>query len=221
LKIFGSIVQEEGEEINPVSDFSFPLNLKLSSKELHEYREKPKTYWLGFFLPPGDYKFYLGIMDSASNKVGTFFQELTVPNFKSGELHLSSVLIAKQFIQRESGAWELNKVNELVQFGPVAFQADLKNVFSREEQIEFFFLVSGYAIDSATQRPSFSIQYDIKHNNKIIGQIPDKISSNPAISQPLPLKVLQLEPGEYTIEITVFDNISKKESKKSVSLFLE
>ena len=216
MRVFGSIVQGEAEEMKPFSDFSLPLELSLSPEEYAAFQQAPPTtYWLRFFLPPGGYYLYLGVINLNNKKAGTIKEELQVPDFKAEGLQISSILMAKEFISQKESPPQQPALRNTLPLGPIAFKADLDSTFSTEEQMELFYFVTGYGVDPATNRPSFTIRYIIKQEDQAIRQLPDRISSSPSISQPLPLKLLQLPPGEYTLEINLIDNLTQQQATRS------
>ncbi|MDH5405742.1 MAG: GWxTD domain-containing protein [Candidatus Aminicenantes bacterium] len=216
LRVFGSIVQGEAEEMKPFSDFSLPLEMSLTPEEYAAFKQAPPTtYWLRFFLPPGDYYLYLGVININNKKAGTIKEELRVPDFKEEGLQISSILIAKEFMSQKESPSQRDALQDILPLGPIAFKADLESTFSPEEQMEVFYFVTGYGVDPATNRPSFTIKYIIKQDDQTIRQLPDLTSSSPSISQPLPLKLLQLPPGEYTLEIKLIDNLTHQEATRS------
>lgn len=216
MRVFGSIVQGEAEEMKPFSDFSLPFEMSLTPEEYAAFKQAPPTtYWLRFFLPPGDYYLYLGVININNKKAGTIKEELRVPDFKEEGLQISSILMAKEFMSQKESPPQRDALQAILPLGPIAFKADLENTFSLEEQIELFYLVSGYGVDPATNRPSFTIRYIIKQDNQVILQLPDRASNSPSISQPLPLKLLQLTPGEYALEIKLTDNLTHQEATRS------
>ncbi|MFB0518859.1 MAG: hypothetical protein ACETWC_06205, partial [Acidobacteriota bacterium] len=216
MRIFGSIMQGEAEEIKPFSDFSLPLELSLSAEEYAAFKKAPPTtYWLRFFLPPGDYYLYLGVININNKKAGTIKEQLNVPDFKEEGLQISSILMAKEFISQKESPPQRDALQDTLPLGPIAFKADLDSTFSPEEQMELFYFVTGYGVDPNTNRPSFTIRYIIKQDDQAILQLPDLTSSSPSISQPLPLNLLQLPPGEYTLEIKLIDNLTHQEATQS------
>ncbi len=213
MRVFGSIVQGEAEEMKPFSDFSLPLELSLTAEEYAAFKQAPPpSYWLRFFLPPGDYYLYLGVINLNNKKAGTIKEQLNVPDFKKEGLQISSILMAKEFISQKESPSQRDALQDILPLGPIAFKADLDSTFSLEEQMELFYFVTGYGVNPDTNRPSFTISYIIKQDDKVMLQLPDRTSSSPSISQPLPLKLLQLPPGEYTLEIRLTDNLTHQEA---------
>jgi len=123
--------------------------------------------------------------------------------------------MAKEFISQKESPPQRDALQDTLPLGPIAFKADLDSSFSPEEQMELFYFVTGYGVDPATNRPSFTIRYIIKQDNQAILQLPDRTTSSPSISQPFPLNLLQLPAGEYTLEINLTDNLTQQETTRS------
>jgi GWxTD domain-containing protein len=160
-------------------------------------------------LRPGLYKLDLVLKDINSGNVGTVSQRLQVPRFPDDKLQLSSLILADIVenlppSQIGSGSFILgsNKV-----------RPNVSDDFKHDRSLNLWFQVYNLKIDEATKKPSATVEMLITKNGREVKREVEQASelSNAAsqmtLSKSLALK--DFEPGEYSVQVKVTDNLTK------------
>jgi GWxTD domain-containing protein len=160
-------------------------------------------------LRPGLYKLDLVLKDINSGNVGTVSQRLQVPRFPDEKLQLSSLILADLVenlpsSQIGSGSFILgsNKV-----------RPNVNDEFRHDKPLNLWFQVYNLKVDDASHKPSATVETLITKNGKEIKKDVEQASelSNAAaqmtLSKSIPLK--DFEPGEYSVQVKVTDNLTK------------
>ena len=160
-------------------------------------------------LRPGLYKLDLVLKDIHSGNVGTISQRLQVPRFPEDKLQLSSLILADVVenlppSQVGSGSFILgsNKV-----------RPNVNDDFRKEKNLNLWFQVYNLKLDEATRKPSATVELLITKNGREVKREIEEASelSNAAaqmtLSKNVPLK--DFEPGEYSVQVKVTDNLTK------------
>src|SRR5881396_3299531 len=160
-------------------------------------------------LRPGLYKLDLVLKDINSGNVGTVSQRLQVPRFPDDKLQLSSLILADLVenlppSQVGSGSFILgsNKV-----------RPNVSDDFRHDRNLTLWFQVYNLKLDEATKKPSATVETLITKNGREVKRDVERASelSNAAaqmtLSKMVPLK--DFEPGEYSVQVKVTDNLTK------------
>ena len=160
-------------------------------------------------LRPGLYKLDLVLKDIHSGNVGTVSQRLQVPRFPEDKLQLSSLILADVVenlppSQVGSGSFILgaNKV-----------RPNVNDDFRKDKNLNLWFQVYNLKLDEATRKPSATVEMLITKNGREVKREIEQASelSNAAaqmtLSKNVPLK--DFEPGEYSVQVKVTDNLTK------------
>src|SRR5437870_16702 len=160
-------------------------------------------------LRPGLYKLDLVLKDINSGNVGTVSQRLQVPRFPEDKLQLSSLILADVVenlppSQVGSGSFILgaNKV-----------RPNVNDDFRKDKNLNLWFQVYNLKLDEATRKPSATVEMLITKNGREVKREIEQASelSNAAaqmtLSKNVPLK--DFEPGEYSVQVKVTDNLTK------------
>jgi 5-hydroxyisourate hydrolase-like protein (transthyretin family) len=162
-------------------------------------------------LRPGLYKMDLVIKDVNSGNVGVVNTRLTVPRIRDDSLQLSSLILADLVeplppSQVGSGAFILgaNKVRPSV---------NTEFIRSRDKEMKMWFQVYNLKLDEQTKKPSATVEMVFTKNNQEVKKIVEQSAefSNAAaqmtIVKSLPLS--DFEPGQYSVQVKVTDNLTK------------
>jgi GWxTD domain-containing protein len=161
-------------------------------------------------LRPGLYKLDLVLKDINSGNVGTINTRLAVPRFPEEKLALSSLILADTIenlpsSQIASGSFIL---------GSTKVRPNVKEEFKRDRNLNLWFQVYNLKLDEATHKPSATVETLISRNGQEVQknvEQANELSSAAAqmtLAKSLPLN--DFEPGEYTIQIKVTDNLTKE-----------
>jgi hypothetical protein len=161
-------------------------------------------------LRPGLYKLDLVLKDINSGNVGTVNARLAVPRYPDEKLSLSSLILADTIEnlpsnQIASGSFIL---------GSSKVRPNVKEEFKRDRNLNLWFQVYNLKLDEGTHKPSATVEMLISRNGQEVQKSTeqaDELSSAAAqmtLAKSLPLK--EFEPGEYTVQVKVTDNLSKE-----------
>ena len=160
-------------------------------------------------LRPGLYKLDLVLKDINSGNVGTVSQRLQVPRFPDDKLQLSSLILADLVenlppSQIGSGSFILgsNKV-----------RPNVNDDFRHDKNLNLWFQVYNLKLDEETKKPSATVETLITKNGREVKRDVEEASelSNAAAQMTLSksLSLKDFEPGEYSVQIKVTDNLTK------------
>ena len=161
-------------------------------------------------LRPGLYKLDLVLKDINSGNVGTINTRLAVPRYPEEKLSLSSLILADTIEnlptnQIASGSFIL---------GSSKVRPNVKEEFKRDRNLNLWFQVYNLKLDEATHKPSATVETLISRNGQEVKRSVEQaneLSSAAAqmtMEKSVPLK--EFEPGEYTVQVKVTDNLTKE-----------
>jgi len=162
-------------------------------------------------LRPGLYKIDIVVKDMNSGNVGVVNTRLQVPRFPDEKLQLSS-LITADLVE--------NLPPSQVGSGPFVIGANKVRpsvagefVRSRDKQLNLWFQVYNLKLDEATKKPSATVEMVFTKNNQEVKKIVEQSSelSNAAAQMTIikSLAVSDFEPGQYSVQVKVTDNLTK------------
>src|SRR5438552_5958735 len=160
-------------------------------------------------LRPGLYKLDLVLKDINSGNVGTVSQRLQVPRFPDDKLQLSSLILADLVenlppSQIGSGSFILgsNKV-----------RPNVNDDFRHDRSLNLWFQVYNLKLDDASKKPSATVETLITKNGREVKKDVEQASelSNAAAQMTLSktVSLKDFEPGEYSVQVKVTDNLTK------------
>jgi len=160
-------------------------------------------------LRPGLYKLDLVLKDINSGNVGTVSQRLQVPRFPDDKLQLSSLILADLVenlppSQIGSGSFILgsNKV-----------RPNVNDDFRHDKNLNLWFQVYNLKLDEGTKKPSATVETLITKSGREVKRDVEQASelSNAAAQMTLSksLSLKDFEPGEYSVQVKVTDNLTK------------
>jgi len=183
-----------------------------------------RTYSFGMTMVPGSYRLAWGVIDDISERLTTLSTPIEVPNFGTGQLTLTSVLVARPPMREQTESIDIDKVYEGVRIGNIQLDVDIDRHFQRDDTIELLYFVMGASIDPTSQQPQLEVEHTLLRgdSDEIIARLPTQTLNYFAIGQQIPLgQVVQLEPGgSYRILIRVKDVVSENELTHEVPFTL-
>ncbi len=174
-----------------------------------------RTYSFGMTLVPGSYRLAWGVMDDISERLTTLSTPIEVPNYGTGELMLTSVLLARPPMVEQSEIIDIDKVYEGVRIGNIQIDVDIDRHFERADTIELLYFIMGAGIDPISQQPQLEVEHSLLHgdSDEVIVRVPTQTLNYFAVGQQIPLgQVANIEPGgSYRIRISVKDVVTETE----------
>jgi GWxTD domain-containing protein len=161
-------------------------------------------------LRPGLYKLDLVLKDINSGNVGTINQRLAVPRYPDEKLSLSSLILADMVenlpaTQIASGSFIL---------GSSKVRPNVKEEFKKDRPLNLWFQVYNLKLDEATRKPSATVEMLISRNGqevkKTVEEATDVSSAASQMTLAKSLPLSEFEPGEYTVQVKVTDNLTKE-----------
>jgi GWxTD domain-containing protein len=161
-------------------------------------------------LRPGLYKIDLVLKDIHSGNVGTINQRLAVPRYPDEKLSMSSVILADLVEnlparQVATGSWIL---------GGMKVRPNVKDEFRRNADLKVWFQVYNLKVDDQTHKPSATLEMLITRNGQEVRKIVESSDELSGAAQQMTLTknvaLAEFEPGEYSLQVKVTDNLSKE-----------
>jgi GWxTD domain-containing protein len=161
-------------------------------------------------LRPGLYKIDLVLKDVNSGNVGTINQRLAVPRYPAEKLSMSSVILADLVEdlpprQVATGSWIL---------GGMKVRPNVKDEFRRTTDLKVWFQVYNLKVDEQSHKPSATLEMLITRNGQEVKKIVEDSSDLSGAAQQMTLTkslpLVDFEPGEYSLQVKITDNLTKE-----------
>jgi hypothetical protein len=219
VNIFGRITTLTRRTVQTCEDtIALPIPDSLLEKAL----EQTSVYWKSIPLRPGLYRLSLALKDVNNGNIGTMELRMEVPAFEDEQLSTSSLILADQ----------LEKVpTRRIGLGPFVIgdskvRPAVGSNFTKDQKLGVYLQVYNLKPDMSGRKPSATIHYSLLKNDQPIfetqenaADLPDASPSQVNIEKLLPLE--SLEPGKYTMKVTVTDSISSGTVARSAEFTVE
>jgi hypothetical protein len=184
--------------------------LDVPEHEFQRFLGHKAVYQKAIPLRPGRYKLSLVMKDDLSGHMGSMEIGLVVPRFDENKLSNSSLILA-DLIQ----PLPTNQVGTgPFVIGGTKVRPSVNQTFTRDQKLGIYMQVYNLGLDAKTHKPSLDVEYELlKDGKSLLAQTEDATKLKDASQQftlekQMPLSVLQ--PGKYTVQIKVTDNINKQ-----------
>ena len=217
VNIFGRFTTPTGRI---VTSFEDSLRLDVPAELLEKVKNNVALYWKALPLTPGPYRLDIAIKDVNGDKLGTFGQSISVPEFNPSKLTSSTLIIAdvlEPVPSRETGTGNFvigtTKVRPKLppsNGAPVTFKRELNS------KVNFWMQVYNLAIDPQTHKPLATVEYEIVNTgtNKPVVDVTERSSEMGALSDQLTLgkslPISKLDPAVYQVMIKITDLVGKQ-----------
>jgi GWxTD domain-containing protein len=188
-----------------------------------------QIYWKAVPLKPGMYKIDVAVKDVNGDRVGTLVRSIRVPEFDEEKLSASSLILAD--IMERVPAKTIGSGSFIIgdtKVRPRVDAADGKPAsFKRAQRLNIYLQVYNLQQDQQTRKTRGSISYDIVNiqtnksvlhadeSSTVYGNTGDQIT----IEKSMPLA--NLDPGLYSLKITVNDDVTKQSINPSARFQVE
>jgi hypothetical protein len=191
--------------------------------------DNSKVYWKALPLRPGRYRIDIGIKDvNNPDHIGIWAQAVDVPKYDEDKLSASSLILADKMERvpsKQIGTGNFIIGNTYIR--PRVMQtAATPAAFKRDQRLTVWMQVYNLGIDEKSRQNSATIEYQIldasnksvlnsSEDSKSLGANQDQVT----LEKSMPLASLQ--PGKYTVKISVNDSISKQTIAQSAPFTVE
>ncbi len=191
-----------------VNTFEDTIASDVPSEQLQEAFKTSAIYQKAVYLSPGMYRLNVVAKDVVGGNMSNDELALHVPRYGEDELASSSVILAdvlEKVPTRTIGAGQFV-------IGTSKVRPRVSETFRRDEKLGVYFQLYNFDPDEKTQKPNGSIEYEVVKdgtNQKIFNYTEDVTAIEGAsanqvtVEKLLPLK--NMDPGRYTLKITVTD----------------
>jgi hypothetical protein len=202
LDIYGQLISLGGRVVNSFDD---SVVVDVPEHDFQTYVNRKQVYQKAVPLRPGHYKLSLVIKDQNSGNIGALDLGLVVPHFDEDRLASSSLILAdliQQLPTTQVGTGPFV-------IGGTKVRPSVTKVFNRDQDLGIYMQVYNLTQDPKTHKPSGEIQFDLSRDGKsVFTRTEPAQTAQVTIEKKLPLK--SLEPGQYTLQVRVTDNVSKQ-----------
>jgi len=201
LTFFGRLDGEQGsteEFLNPVKP----------------EKQKGDQIVFGFGVPanPDKYTLYLGVRDKDRTKYSLVKAPLEVPNFWTGELALSTIILSAKVEQLKQKKDKDPQEYNPYEFGQLKAVPRLDNTFTSSENLNVLFQI--YNAKQVEGAVSLQVEYFIEAPEGTYRlnaqEIKQKVEEGKSISGGTEVPLAPLKPAEYTFKIKVIDKNATK-----------
>ncbi len=215
LDIIGEALDSKKTPVGSMRD-----TVKLSLNTTAEVKRKNVQYDSGFVLPSGTYHLKFVVRENETGRMGSFETDVTIPDFKSLPLKMSSVVLASQ-IEPSTKKGKID--NPLLRNGSEIIP-NVTHVFTRGQHLYLYYEVYDPEKESAPPagqaKPAGNIRIlsnvSFFHGRVKTYETPlvetDQLGAgnrHAAVFQ-LDVPLSQLKPGFYTCQVNVIDDAAGK-----------
>ena len=217
MDIYGELTSLGGKRVNT---FEKDLVLDVPESEFQRFLDRKAVYQEALPLRPDRYKLSLVLKDTTSGHMGSMEIGIVVPQFAEDKLSNSSLILADLIqalptSQVGSGPFVI---------GGTKVRPSVNQTFTRDQKLGIYMQVYNLGLDEKTHKPSVNVEYQLLKDGKALleqGEDPARLKSASqqfTVEKTMPLSSLQ--PGKYTVQIKVSDNIKKQTVSPSTTFEL-
>jgi len=207
IDIYGQVTTPSGRMATTFED---AVVLDVPENDFQRYVDRKSVYQKVVPLRPGLYKLSVVVKDDLNGHMGSLELGIRVPRINEEQLANSSLILADLIqplptSQVGTGPFVI---------GGTKVRPSVNQQFTRDQNLGIYMQVYNLGIDPETRKPQADIQYEIiKDGKPLLSQTEQaaKISNasqQVTLQKTMPLRLL--EPGKYTVQIKVTDNVKKQ-----------
>ncbi len=207
---------------------------------------EPHLFMRAFAVPPGEYDLYLGLRERPAPpkkkpdpkaapppppKTTVIHRTVTVPDYYSGKLQTSSIMLADSVDHLQAPATEQQMVTHPYIFGMTRLTPSPDQAYTKAQNISMLFLVYNTQVD-ANRKPDVQVDYNFyevvekgeKFFNRTEPQVFNAQTLPPQFDQEAGHQIMagqeiplaSFSEGEYRLEIKVTDKLANQTVVESV-----
>src|SRR3989442_58565 len=207
LDIFGQFSSLSGRIVNTFED---SVVLDVPENEFQRYVDRRSVYQKAMPLRPGRYKLSVAVKDDLNGHMGSMELGIQVPHFDEEKLSHSTLILADKIeplptSQVGSGPFVI---------GGSRVRPNVSRTFTRDQTLGIYMQVYNLAVDPQTHRPSAEVQYEIAKEGKSVLTQAEQVAKMQNAAQQITLQkkmpLNSLQPGKYSVQIKVTDNVKNQ-----------
>jgi hypothetical protein len=185
----------------------------------------PQGGWVfqsGAGVPPGAYTLLVGIVENASGEIGSWREEVEVPDLSGGGLILSDLVLAsrvERLPEHAQGAYK-----EPFLQGHLRVLPNVGHVYRTGSNLAFYYQVYGAATDPATGKPALDLLYRFERKEEAGARLvstPVRLESQDESSQAFSFPLSGWPAGAYRLTVEVTDRATGRRTARSVEFTVE
>jgi GWxTD domain-containing protein len=170
----------------------------------------------GLTLKPGKYTLKLGVLDGASQKGSVASVPVVVPNFATGEVAVSEILVLSDVVEGAAA----DPKNPLAAFflGSMQMVPRFGEAFSKSDAVQMLALIYNAQTDPTTGKASLTAQYSVSKDGKTVTSGEQQsFDTTQAVTAVGPVPLEKFPPGTYSVRLKVVDALAQKEVAKEAT----
>jgi len=218
MDIYGQLTSLGGRNVNT---YEKSVVVDVPEHDFQSYLGHRAVFQYAVPLHPGRYKLSLVLKDDVSGHMGSMELGLVVPHYDEDKMSSSSLILADLIqpmptSQVGTGSFVI---------GATKVRPSVNQTFTRDQKLGIYMQVYNLGLDAKTHKPSLDVQYQLSKDGKALLDQPEdaaklkEASQQFTLEKQMPLSVLQ--PGKYTVQIKVTDNIRKQTVSPSTTFELQ
>src|ERR1700723_1481888 len=209
VNLFGRITSLSGRIVNTFED---TVRRDVPTASLQQSLATASIYQKAIPLSPGLYRLDIVLKDTNNGNVGVVNARLAVPRFEDDSLSSSTLILAGQMARVPAHDIGLGQFV----LGDMKVRPRIDADFSASDQMGVFLQVYNLKTDDKTHKADASVEYRVTKDKGTDPVLKFDIASDklPEHGEELTLENIitlgSLSPGNYKLEVSVTDNLSKK-----------
>lgn len=192
-----------------VAQKSKNLNFHLEPDQKDALKDEMLRFQTSMELDPGTYGIHLIVWDNHSGKTGTSHQTFTAPDFGTGELATSDIVLSS----KTGGDWKNSPVLDSPGTMKQPLASIAKRTFRNGEELEVTLEIYNLALNKESGQNSLRAEYLFLQGTKAILNGPT-FEPEPSIQRECLIqnsfRLKNFLPGEYTLRVTITDGLAAK-----------
>jgi hypothetical protein len=204
------------------------VSMDLNGTAASQLASTPIEYDTGFTLLPGRYSIKLLARNNETGRIGTYETAFTVPNLNKEQqgIPISSVVLSSQSVEMTDAIDAGNKMqaaNPLVADGRKLIPS-VTRVFSKSR--EMYVYLQAYQREAGNTQPLVAFATFYQGQAKALETAPIEVTQgmdpkSKAVPLSLSISLADLNPGEYTCQVTVRSLITQKTAHWQAPIVIE
>ncbi len=218
IVVYGAVTNMQGRFL---AEFEHTISAEDSVETLGPGTARRITWQKKPVLPPGqEFVLHWSLKDTNGRNIIQDTYRLLVPKFTGEELQASSIILANSVYavppKGSDPSDPFLRTGLPYVFGDMKVEPNVKSEYVNGQHLIAYLEVYNAALDAATQAPSLQISYPVKSDDQVLIAVEDpggKTVQSASVESAVIIGLVRVEnlpPGKYTLEIKVVDRIANR-----------